>query len=209
MLNMQNHSYTIIETPVGLIVPIWITKPHFYLLRLYILNSSSAITNMFKELDKMGFITKDPNLQFSEDFNVKTLENLFNGYSLFSRSKHHHIEDLKKSLNLYFTAKINIEFPSDLLCFEKCSLFTCIVLHTLKNVQFGQVLTYGRLATLAGYPKAYRAVGSAMSKNQFPLIIPCHRIIRSNGNVGEFALGKDMKEYLLQHESQSPINFKV
>jgi len=174
---MQKYNYTIIETPIGFIAPVWIAEPRFYLLRLCIVDSFTSVTHMFKEFEGMGFD---------------------NG-----KSSHPHVEQLEKSLDLYFSSKINIEFSSYLLCLENFSVFTRTVLLALKNIPFGQVISYGQLAELSGHPKAFRAVGSVMNKNPFPLIIPCHRVIRSNGNTGEFALGKDMKEYLLQHESVS------
>ena len=205
--DMQKHNYTIIDTPIGLIAPIWINKPRFYLLRLCIIDAQVSVTHMLDDLERMGLnnVKKSYRKQFILDFNnsnrIEALKNLFKGYSIFEKSSHHHIKKLIKSLDLYLSSKINIEFPSELLYLEKFSDFTRNVLLTLKKIPFGQTLSYGRLAELSGHPKAYRAVGSVMNKNPFPLIIPCHRVILSNENIGEFALGKDMKEYLLQHES--------
>ncbi|MDD3807939.1 MAG: methylated-DNA--[protein]-cysteine S-methyltransferase [Candidatus Marinimicrobia bacterium] len=68
------------------------------------------------------------------------------------------------------------------------------------QVTYGQTISYKNLALLAGYPKAARAVGTAMKINPLPFIIPCHRVIRSNGNPGEYAMGASIKYFLLSLE---------
>jgi methylated-DNA-[protein]-cysteine S-methyltransferase len=62
--------------------------------------------------------------------------------------------------------------------------------------------SYGSLARKIGAPGAARAVGTACKMNPIPLFVPCHRVVRQNGSIGEFALGKDNKEYLLAMESK-------
>jgi methylated-DNA-[protein]-cysteine S-methyltransferase len=62
------------------------------------------------------------------------------------------------------------------------------------------VSTYGRIARTLGIPHGARAVGSALSRNPFPLVIPCHRAIRSNGQLGGFQGGLSMKRALLERE---------
>jgi len=69
-----------------------------------------------------------------------------------------------------------------------------------EKTKIGETLSYGELANLVGNPKAARAVGSAMKKNPIPIIIPCHRVTRANGDVGNYAGGSNIKEFLLQHE---------
>jgi len=66
----------------------------------------------------------------------------------------------------------------------------------LLGVPFGQVVTYGELARMAGRPRAARAVGSAMNRNRLPLLVPCHRVVASNG-VGGFGCGLEWKWVLL------------
>ncbi len=70
----------------------------------------------------------------------------------------------------------------------------------LSKIPFGKVISYKDLAQKVGKPKAFRAVGNANSKNKFPIILPCHRVIASNGTLGGYALGLDRKEKLLVHE---------
>ncbi|NWY05298.1 MGMT methyltransferase, partial [Nothoprocta ornata] len=70
----------------------------------------------------------------------------------------------------------------------------------LGAVPFGEAVSYQRLAALAGSGKAARAVGSAMRSNPIPIIIPCHRVIRSSGDLGQYGGGALMKQWLLSHE---------
>ena len=75
------------------------------------------------------------------------------------------------------------------------------VLLEVQKVKYGDVASYGKIAQMAGSNRAARAVGTANAKNPLPIIIPCHRIISSNGNVGGYSGGLDKKLYLLDHES--------
>ncbi|XP_048167565.1 methylated-DNA--protein-cysteine methyltransferase [Corvus hawaiiensis] len=79
--------------------------------------------------------------------------------------------------------------------------FTRQVLWTLLNdVKFGEAVSYKQLADLAGNSRAARAVGGAMRSNPIPIIIPCHRVIRSSGDTGSYGGGHLLKEWLLSHE---------
>ncbi|XP_056351196.1 methylated-DNA--protein-cysteine methyltransferase [Oenanthe melanoleuca] len=79
--------------------------------------------------------------------------------------------------------------------------FTRQVLWTLLNdVKFGEAVSYQQLAHLAGNRRAARAVGGAMRSNPIPIIIPCHRVIRSSGDSGNYGGGQLLKEWLLSHE---------
>ncbi|MEA3339092.1 MAG: MGMT family protein, partial [Chloroflexota bacterium] len=64
----------------------------------------------------------------------------------------------------------------------------------------GWVSTYGRIAKSLGNPRAARAVGNALARNPFPIIIPCHRTIRADGRLGGFRGGVEMKRALLEME---------
>jgi len=70
----------------------------------------------------------------------------------------------------------------------------------LREISFGQVRSYKWLAERIGKPKASRAVGNANGKNPIPIIIPCHRIIETNGGLGGFSSGIATKRKLLLHE---------
>ncbi len=78
------------------------------------------------------------------------------------------------------------------------------VLNRVKQIPEGKVTTYGEIAiAVTGSVRAARAVGQAVAKNQYPIIIPCHRVVRSNGDVGGYSLGVGMKIKLLREEGQS------
>lgn len=74
-----------------------------------------------------------------------------------------------------------------------------VLLNNMK-IPRGMVDTYGGLAAKMGHPGAARAVGTALANNPFPLVIPCHRVVRSDGHTGRFGGGEDMKKQFLQME---------
>lgn len=73
----------------------------------------------------------------------------------------------------------------------------------VKTIPKRKTATYKEVAVAIGYPKAYRAVGNALNKNPFAPIVPCHRVIRSNGEAGGFAYGTRKKVKLLRGELQN------
>ena len=77
------------------------------------------------------------------------------------------------------------------------------VLEVERNIPYGQTCSYGEVAQMVASPRAFRAVGSANANNPLPLYYPCHRIINSNGTLGGFGWGDDVKQYLLDLESKS------
>ncbi len=74
------------------------------------------------------------------------------------------------------------------------------IFKNMKNIKYGNVLTYKELAEKAGHPKAYRAVGSTCGANRIPIVIPCHRVVSSSG-LGGFGGGLRRKKFLLNLES--------
>jgi O-6-methylguanine DNA methyltransferase len=70
------------------------------------------------------------------------------------------------------------------------------------SIPIGEVRTYMWVAKKIGRPKAFRAVGQALKNNPFPLLIPCHRVIESGGNLGGYALGAKRKKALLDLEQR-------
>lgn len=70
----------------------------------------------------------------------------------------------------------------------------------VRTIPKGEVRTYTWVAKKIGRQGATRAVGTALKKNPFTLIVPCHRVVRSDGSLGEFALGTDLKRRLLEVE---------
>ena len=78
--------------------------------------------------------------------------------------------------------------------------FRSRVLHELALVPFGEVVSYAELAQRAGNPNAARAVGSAMATNPWPIVVPCHRVVRSGGSLGQYGGGSETKARLLAME---------
>jgi len=93
-----------------------------------------------------------------------------------------------------------VGFGLSLIVLERCSEFQRRVLLAEHKIPRGWVSTYGRIARSLGVPGGARAVGSALSRNPFPIIIPCHRAIRSDGQLGGFQGGLKMKRSLLELE---------
>jgi methylated-DNA-[protein]-cysteine S-methyltransferase len=93
-----------------------------------------------------------------------------------------------------------VDFHLDLIDLGQCSEFQRKVLLAEHRIPRGWVSTYGRIARSLGMPNAARAVGTALSRNPVPIIIPCHRAVRSNGELGGFRGGLSMKRALLELE---------
>ncbi len=73
--------------------------------------------------------------------------------------------------------------------------------HLYRDVPFGHTVSYLELATASGNPKASRAVGTAMATNPLPIVVPCHRVLRSGGALGGYGGGLDAKRHLLALEA--------
>jgi len=80
--------------------------------------------------------------------------------------------------------------------------FQKLVWQQLKKISYGKVASYGDVARAIGKPHAYRAVGNANNKNPVAIIIPCHRVIGSNGNLVGYGSGLWRKQWLLNHEKR-------
>lgn len=106
-----------------------------------------------------------------------------------------------KQLRGYFSGKIKeFDIPLETAGTE----FQKDVWEALKSIGYGERVSYGDIARRIGRPKAVRAVGAAIGKNPLSIIIPCHRVIGSNGKLTGFAGGLSTKEFLLNLESPAP-----
>ena len=88
---------------------------------------------------------------------------------------------------------------ADALDFRGASPFLRAVWQATREIPYGQTCSYGELAARAGRPGAARAVGQAMARNPWPIIVPCHRVVASNG-IGGYGGRLDLKERLLRLE---------
>ena len=125
-----------------------------------------------------------------------------NSLKLYKESKHNGQSPIlvkaSKQIDEYFYGNRKLfELPFKL----NVPPFYKKVLLEVKKIKYGETASYGKIATMAGNNKAVRAVGTANAKNPLPIIIPCHRIISSNGNIGGYSGGLDKKLYLLNHEN--------
>jgi len=94
----------------------------------------------------------------------------------------------------------DVRFSLDIIRLDLCSRFQQRVLHAEYGIPRGHVITYQRIARYLGNANGARAVGAALAKNPFPIIIPCHRAIRSDGALGGYQGGLKMKRALLEME---------
>ncbi len=83
------------------------------------------------------------------------------------------------------------------------SLKASHVYSIVARIPEGKVTTYGDIAKVLGHPHASRVVGRILNKNPNPILTPCHRVIKSNGNIGGYAFGKARKKELLKKEGLS------
>lgn len=110
-----------------------------------------------------------------------------------------------------YTAGIRIDFSEVATDLSHGTPFQQRIWEACQRIPYGEVVTYGELARLAGRPGAARAVGTAMSQNRIPLIIPCHRVISAGNKIGGFTSpqGISLKKRLLDLEAGSPTDFKM
>ena len=107
----------------------------------------------------------------------------------------------KNQLQEYFEGKRK-EFDLNIK-FIKGTEFQISVWKALSNISYGEKITYKSIAEKINNPKAVRAVGGANNKNPIAIIIPCHRVVGSNGKMVGYAGGIDKKEYLLKLEERN------
>ena len=99
-----------------------------------------------------------------------------------------------------FLAGEAVDFSLECIDLGLCGDFQRKVLQREFRIPRGRVMSYGGLAASLGHPRAARAVGTALARNPFPLIVPCHRTIQADGTLGGFGGGLKMKRALLEME---------
>ena len=107
-------------------------------------------------------------------------------------------EDLIARFKTYFQAE-RVEFP-DRLDLSKATVFQRQVWEAARTIPWGETRSYQWVASHIGKPRAARAVGQALGQNPLPLIVPCHRVLTTDGKLGGFTGGLDMKRLLLKTE---------
>ena len=120
-----------------------------------------------------------------------------------------HLNETEEWFNSYFNGE-EIERPP--LDYQEMTVFRKRVLNKLaKEITFGKIISYSKLANLLENLGATRAVGTALAKNPWPIIIPCHRVVNNNGKIGNYSGIKGImgKKMLLKHEGLNISNNKI
>lgn len=111
------------------------------------------------------------------------------------------LADLKAKLRRFYAGEpVDFQPELALLDFPSGRCFYRKVWETVNKIPYGETRTYGEVAAAVGNPKASRAVGTAMATNQWPIIVPCHRVVGSGFRLTGFGGGLDLKARLLSME---------
>ena len=125
---------------------------------------------------------------------------------LQSRNFEYHsyfLHEVYHQLNEYFAGKRKIfDLPVD----GKGNSFQKAVWRELQKIPYGETRSYEDIAVAIGNKKAVRAIGQANGRNPIMIVVPCHRVIRKNGDISGFACGVEAKRYLLNLERENSIN---
>ncbi|NNG20939.1 methylated-DNA--[protein]-cysteine S-methyltransferase [Naumannella sp. ID2617S] len=109
------------------------------------------------------------------------------------------LDPAARALDAYFTGDHTTpNVPIDLRLVHG---YRAEVVRALSGIPYGSTVSYAHLAASTGRPKAVRAVGTACARNPLPLLLPCHRVVRSDGNPGSYRGGAAAKAYLLEFEA--------
>jgi methylated-DNA-[protein]-cysteine S-methyltransferase len=108
------------------------------------------------------------------------------------------LDDVSRQLDEYFAGSRRVfDVPLD---FRLARGFRRSVLAHLTDIAYGHTASYAQVAAAAGSPRAVRAAGTACATNPLPVVVPCHRVIRSDGSMGRYAGGEEAKRSLLHLE---------
>jgi methylated-DNA-[protein]-cysteine S-methyltransferase len=108
------------------------------------------------------------------------------------------LDDVRRQLDEYFAGRRDrFDMPLDLVLVAG---FRRRVLEATAAIPFGETRSYAEVATAAGNAKAVRAAGTALGHNPIPIVVPCHRVLRSGGALGNYTGGVEKKEALLRIE---------
>jgi methylated-DNA-[protein]-cysteine S-methyltransferase len=108
------------------------------------------------------------------------------------------LDDVRRQLDEYFEGRrVDFEVPID---WSLTHGFTGKVLRQTARIGYGKTSTYAEVAGRAGSPRAVRAAGNALGSNPIPVVVPCHRVLRTGGALGGYTGGVERKEFLLRLE---------
>jgi methylated-DNA-[protein]-cysteine S-methyltransferase len=108
-------------------------------------------------------------------------------------------ENLVNRVVQYFAGE-RVSFEDIELDLDEWTPFQRDVVRALRRVRYGEIVSYGDLARLAGHPRAHRAAGTFCARNRFAIVVPCHRVVAADGLGSYGSLGPDYKRRLLALE---------
>lgn len=147
---------------------------------LTICEQDNQLTRLYLDNQDMG-ILQSRNFEYHSDF----------------------LHEVYHQLNEYFAGKRKIfDLPVD----SKGTAFQKAVWRELQKIPYGETRSYEDIAVAIGNKKAVRAIGQANGRNPIMIVVPCHRVIRKNGDISGFACGVEAKRYLLNLERENSIN---
>lgn len=136
-------------------------------------------------------------LQFSDNTTTTALSDL---QALYPKARFHEdISIAQQVANRIFTSNQ----AEDFTLWVHGTPFQINVWETLIQIPYGKLISYESLANLNGNPKAVRATASAVARNPIAFLIPCHHVIRKNGNIGEYRWGKNLKKRMIEWEKSN------
>jgi O-6-methylguanine DNA methyltransferase len=149
--------------------------------KIYIISTEKHLTDV---IFGMGIL--DYNLRDYKDKSTAEIEKALDFFgSYFAKHKITNLNRIAAAINFDFTSYT----PNEVKVYKN-----------LLKISFGKIFSYKELAEKSGFPRGSRFIGNCMAKNRFPVIIPCHRVIKSDGSIGNYSGGPGIKEKLLEHE---------
>ena len=159
-----------------------VTTPLGHMAVIYRVTPFAVIKILLSSQDKEGLVTA-----------VETFGRQHTGF-------HDNAFRVKESIIDYFKGK-PISLPWEWLETGGLTKLQKSVLVSTADIPYGGLRSYRDIAMAVGKPRAYRFVGTTLANNPFPIMIPCHRVIRSDGSFGRFGGGSDMKKKLIELEA--------
>jgi O-6-methylguanine DNA methyltransferase len=160
------------KSKIGILYYIWTNTSSSKSAIIFLSNSNKNLVLYLKNLN-----SKISPIKFT-DKKAVFIEKIITGY----------LERKKKEIDLKYIFLTGSDFEKN-------------IWRKTAEIPYGQVLSYKEVAENAGYPAAWRAAGTALGNNPLMLIIPCHRVIKSSGEIGRYGGGEKVKEFLLKHEA--------
>ena len=119
----------------------------------------------------------------------------------------HLFKDLTERLRIYLGGH-KVTFPDE-LDLSQATTFQRKVWETTRLIPYGETRSYTWVAEQIGKPAAVRAVGQALARNPLPIIVPCHRVVNSDGKLGGYSGGLEIKKYLLYREASTSTDSQI